>query len=532
MKFREATTLIFLPFLISCSTGGDRLAGNSTSTGNFQAAGRIVNHDGCPVRGVRIECTPGAADPWTARQPGWTTETDTSGRYVCADLPGGWIGIAAYDSASGLTRWRSDSLSPAGAPLDTVDTLAPSGTLRIALPPGTTGVLSLAGLTRTVSVDGSQEVEIRDIPAGWNGDVRLFQDAANSALIASGVDVKAGSIDSIGYTRRTAKLRVYLAGGLASGIGQVPLLLRLDSTWTGFGQSLPDGSDLRLATSDGAALPLTLADWNRGASQANLWTLVDSIPAPGDSLDLELSWGLPVPANAPSSAFAADRGWSAAWPLGDSGTTATERLGVFPGTLYKAARTPGVIGYASHFDGHLSHVAVPGTSTGALAMPQGGPYTLSCWVRLGSANSPRSIAGHGDFSSQLKFQKIFGGDTNVWLAADFHGTPTGGYYYGLGHADSAVWTHLAMTVSDTTTLLFVNGVRTSSRSGFDHVAEGRKDVDFAIGAAIDTLGAFGNVFQGDNEEVWVQSVARSPDWIRTVAGNQAIGARRPRWLGP
>lgn len=513
-----------LLFLGSCDDSS-RMAGNSANTGNAQATGRIFTPSGAPASGVWVECIPDSLFPWDERLPGWTSITDGAGSYVCTDLPWGRVGVAAHDPGTGLSRWRDDTLAPGrSSGKDAMDTLAAPGAVRVALPPGTSGTLYLSGLDIAVAVSGRQEITITDVPAGWAGEVRLARSVSTSSIVDSGLRVLPGRTDSAGYTRHSATLRVALAGKLDASVADLPLLVRIDSSWQGFAASLPDGSDLRLATTAGEALPLTVASWDRDTRVGVLWTLLDSLAAPGDSIDLVLSWGLPVPASAPAAAFSSSRGWIAAWPLGDAGATVFERLGAFPGTATSLSTAPGVASTASRFDGRVSKIVIPDSKTGALDLPEGGPYTMSCWARLDRFGTSRFVMGRGELGSGIKFQSTFDGDTNNWLAKDFRSSPAGGYYV-MSRADTAVWTHLAMTVSGTRVRLFVNGSRQVVDSGFDSDPVGRRAALFAIGAATDTLDGTSQHFSGDLSEAWVQGVARSADWIRLVAANQKPGGR-------
>ena len=500
------------------------VAGNSANTGNAQASGRIVTSSGAPVFGAWVECRPDSLTPWDPQLPGWSSLTDSTGRYLCTDLPYGPVGIAASEPGSALSHWHADTLSASSQPdSGTTDTLVLPGRLRVALPPGTIGTLYLTGLGITVPVHGEQELEISDVPAGWAGKARIARSVSIASTVDSGLHVLSGKTDSAGYTRRSTTIRVALAGGLKTALAQFPLLVRLDSSWQGFATSLPDGSDLRLSTTTGKALPLTVAAWDRGARTGSLWTTLDSLAVPGDSVDLVLGWGIPVPATSSAAAFASSSGWIAAWPLGDTGTTISDRLGSFPGTATSTSTTQGVISKASSFDGRLSRILIPGSSTGSLDVPEGGPYTWSCWVRLKDFGTSRFVMGRGEQGSNLKFQKTFGSDTNSWLAKDLRSSPAGGYYT-MAHADTAVWTHLAMTVSGTTVSLYVNGTREAIDSGFNIGGIGKRAELFAIGAATDTLGNTSQHFFGDLAEAWVQSATRSADWIRLVAANQKPGA--------
>jgi hypothetical protein len=429
--------------------------------------------------------------------------------------------VSALDPASGLGHWHSVLLAATGTDSVQVDTLAPSGSLCVALPPSTLGTLYLSGLGRYQSVQGESVVAFPDLPAGWTGAVRLASEATLSAFVDSG-HVRSAVADSTGFTRNSVVLDLPLAGGLDSTLHQVPLLVRLDSSWTGFPASLPDGSDLRLSLSDGTALPLTVAAWNRQARTGALWTLLDSLSAPGDSLRLVLSWGLPVPTATATSAFASADGWVAAWPLGDTTGTVLERLGDFPASATSTAAVAGPIGAASSFDGRLSQVLVPGSATGALDLPVGGPYTLSCWVRLADYGTSRFVMGRGENGYGLKFQKNFDTDTNTWFARDFRSSGASSYYTD-APADTATWTHLAVTVSDTVVTLYVNGTATHLNSGAIYNGQYKQSLPFAIGVAIDSTGTASEHFSGAISEVWVQDVLRGADWIRLTAANQQPG---------
>lgn len=512
--------------LTSCGEESDRVAGNSANTGNAQAVGRVVLPSGNPAPDVWVECRPDSLTPWDRGEPGWTSLTDSLGRYRCTDLPGGRVGIAVSDPGTGLSRWRDDTLaanetSSRAAP----DTLALPGKVRVALPPGTTGTLYFTGLNRTAAVRGDQELEIADVPAGWAGEVKFARSIANTSTIDSGIRVRSGQTDSAGYTRRSQTLRVPLAGGIASAVAQLPLLVRLDSTWSGFATSLPDGSDLRLATTGGKALPLTVATWDRAGRAGSVWTLLDSLAAPGDSVDLVLSWGLPVPSGTPASAFASSKGWIAAWPLGDTGSTVFDRVGAFPGTATMTSSVAGVVGKASLFDGRLSVIQVPSAAGSALDLPEGGPYTLSCWTRLADLGTSRYILGRASVNGfGLKFQKSLGTDTNNWLASDVRGSGTPSSWLTLAPADSARWTQVTVTVKDSVVAIYLDGVRKDVGKRSMTNGQYRSPGEFAIGAAIDTAGIFGQFYHGEISEVWIQGVVRSPEWIRLTAANQRIGA--------
>ncbi|MEN9353213.1 MAG: hypothetical protein RL318_538 [Fibrobacterota bacterium] len=512
--------------LISCAEGTS-VAGSSTSTGNAQATGVIRHPDGHPSVHAFVECRPNSLASWEPLDDAWTVRTDTNGRYRCTGLPEDQIGIHAIDPKSGRSHWhlihaRSGTIDSSGS-----DTLAAPGRLLVALAPATYGTLHLSGLGRHLPVHGESVIAFPDIPAGWRGVVRLASATNLFAVVDSG-HVHSGRTDSAGFTRNATLLSIPLPGGLKTTLKQVPILVRIDSTWNGFATSLPDGSDLRLSLAGGKPLPLTVASWDRAARTGALWTFLDSLSAPGDSLQVVLSSGLPVPSALAASGFSATNGWIAALPLGDTGTDVTERVGLQRSTPTALVPVPGVIGKASRFNGSSSKLVFTNSATGPLALPEGGPYTLSLWARLGSFNSSH-LLGNGRLGSHIGFQSNFGGQKNLWLAIDFQASPPG-RRFAMTSADSGSWTHLVMTTEGDSVRLFINGVQDAVTKGFDNSDDPKKITLFSLGASLDSLGVPSRFFKGDLAEVWVQSVARSADWIRLTAANQKPGnpAARPR----
>jgi hypothetical protein len=511
--------LLGLGLLCACGDPDTRIAGNAANTGNAQAAGRLTSPDGDPAPGVRVSCRPDTLAPRAPTRPEWNVLTKSDGTFLCTELPPGPTAVVAGSPGSGLTSWNSVVLRPDQTDSVPTDTLAPPGNLRIALPPGSTGTVVLSGLAIDTTVDGVTELVVSGIPARWTGSVRLVLEGAPPTTIGERLHVPPGGTDSAGFTRNSATLRLALPGRLAAPLLELPLLVRIDGSWDGFASALPDGSDLRLSRPDGRILPATIASWN----PAELWTLLDTLAPPGDSIDLVLSWGLPVPAPNPSP-FASNRGWLAAWPLGGTSSVVTDLAGSFPGTASSLGSAAGVVGTASVFDGRKGAIEIAGSETGALDFPAGGPYTLSCWARLDAPNTSRVVMGQGENDYFLKFQKDWSTPNN-WMAKDSRASPRGGFY-ALAPADSGRWTHLAMVVRDSTIQLFVDGRLSDSASLWDKDTTSKSQGPFRIGAASDATGAIVQRFQGLIDEAWVQSKARPPDWIRFVASNQDPFAKR------
>ena len=512
-------------FLWSCGDPDTRIAGNAANTGNAQAVGHLLAPDGSPARGVRVSCRPDTLLPREPVLPSWSDLTESDGSFRCTDLPPGPTAIVAEAPDRDLSSWSIVLLRADRTDSVPSDTLAPSGSIKIALPPGTTGTLVFSGLGIEASVDGAGELLVPAIPARWTGSVRLVREGAPPKTIGERLHVPPGGVDSAGFTRKSATLRLPLPGGLATSLLELPLLVRLDDSWDGFAASLPDGSDLRLSLPDGRPLPSTLASWDPASRTAALWTLLDTLATPGDSVDLVLSWGLPAPSPAPSP-FARNRGWLAAWPLGDTSSSVADLVGSLPGTATSVGSSAGVVGNASAFDGRKGSIDIEGSDAGALDFAVGGPYTLSCWARLDAMNTSRIVMGQGENDYFLKFQKDWSTQDN-WMAKESRTTPPGGFY-ALAPADSGRWTHLAMVVRDSTVQIFVDGRLSDSASLWDKDAVAKSAGLFRIGAGSDSTGAINQRFQGSIDEAWVQSKARSTDWIRFTMENQKPSAKPAR----
>lgn len=530
MSFQEARiplVILLAATLLSCGKE-DRVTGNGTYVGNGLTTGRVLLPTGQPAPNAWVECLPLEWEPWDAREKGWTSLTDSNGTWRCTDLPEGSFGVTLYDPGTGLSRWHRDEIIGESSARDRLDTLVPPGRLRIALPAHENGLLRFEGLSRTVALEDDAEILVEDLPSGWQGRIFLSPTTRVSRLIDSSPTVRPGVLDSAGFFRGSSLLRVSLPGGLTAPLERMPLLVRLDSAWPGFSQVRPDGSDLRLSTVSGKELPLTLAAWDPVGRIASFWTLLDSLQPPGDSVDVRLSWGVPPQAPSPRSVFQAGLGWVAAWPLGDTGAVALDRLGTHHGTAVGLGSAPGPISRASRFDGSRSLLRIAGSKGGALDPAEGAATTITCWARLDRyVDHLGQVAGRGEFGGRLYYKHRHGeADSNLWMVKDHRGQGVGGAPYHLAKADTGRWTHLAMTVDGDSVALYVDGIRQTRMTGFDDSPVGRRATDFTIGAALDTAGNLEAPFPGDIAEVWYQSVSRPPEWIRFVAANQAATSPR------
>lgn len=529
--------------LQACSSAATDLAGNSANTGNAQASGVVRDSRGVPAPAAIVRCRPESFLPWDAVRGEWNSTTDSSGRWTCRDLPGGRIGIEAADPRAATGFWRSwpeDSGASARG-----DTLAPPGALLVSSLPGTEGTLLLPGTSIAMPflVPATGLIEIPSVPAGWRGALLVY--TGNSGLspdtLARGLHVPAGGRDSVAFTRTTTRLRLPLGPVRSQDLLDVPLLLRLDSSHLEFSRSPLRGRDLHVRRASGKELPVRVASWDSAAARAELWVRLDTLEAGPDSLDLLVDCGQPMVAGADSSVFTAGASWVGAWGLEETTGTVRDAVQGLDGTPHQVYTAPGVVGRSLHFVGVSgSHVRMAGSASGPLALPVGGPWTYSTWVRLGSLATSRHVMGMGERARFLKFQKSWTtrpvGDTvakvdsNLWMGKEMSASATDpGGHFVTAAADTGRWTHLALVVRDSVLALYVDGIARDSGSHWDPDADARDPSrDFLLGATLDSSGAVSQPFLGEIDEAWVMSVARPSEWIRLQAWNQRLEAPRAR----
>ena len=76
----------------------------------------------------------------------------------------------------------------------------------------------------------------------------------------------------------------------AAVVKAFPLLVRLDKDFFDFAQAKPDGADIRLSASDGAALPYQIEQWDAAKGTASIWVRIPVIKGNARQT-ITLHWG-------------------------------------------------------------------------------------------------------------------------------------------------------------------------------------------------------------------------------------------------
>jgi len=182
------------------------------------------------------------------------------------------------------------------------------------------------------------------------------------------------------------KLDTTAAGAnIASDVAKYPLALVLRADNFDFTQAAPDGSDVRVTTADGTALPLAIESWDATAKLGVLWVKVG---VKGNAMQtLLLSWGnaAATPIADSHAVFDANDGFLGVWHLSESGSTSAG--------AYKDATATG-----ADLTG-LNVSADSTTATGRLGKALSLSHAKNQWLRLdGAKNSAFDVFTHVTYS--------------------------------------------------------------------------------------------------------------------------------------
>jgi hypothetical protein len=516
------------------TAGGSEIGNPSQITVTGQA---VYESSGIPVAGadVRIRSRNFCKDTTRAALTKQffsqqNSITDRDGRFVFDSVDTGDYIIEVNDGKSNAVAIPCAVHGASTVKALPVETIRPTASVSgVVVADGYVGSVyaQIVGLDRVVRVDSSSGMFIvRDAPPG-SFDIQIVSSSPAYEPVRVGqVTLVSGAtthVDTIRLKRfsgwshvRQIILNTSSAGANVSDpVVDFPVLIRLTPVVFDFTQVQADGGDLRFAKPDSTPLPFEIEMWDRFTETAAIWVRVDTVYGNDSTQSILMFWGNPGVESASNGAavFARDNGYVGVWHLDDLCRDATANR--YNGLNYGADDVAGIIGRAKRFDGGDS-IRIDGL----LGQPAG--LTLSGWVMTDT-----TIA-----SGQ---EMVTLGDA-VFLRADevVGGYGTGGYVHrytrngdtafmkvttGMNVAQTG-WRHLAFTFDSAayTASLYIDGepVRIDN-SGYA--------IDYTGVGSNTFIGAHGNGkrqynSRGSIDEVRVDRVVRSPEWIRLCFMNQ------------
>lgn len=283
---------------------------------------------------------------------------------------------------------------------------------------------------------------------------------------------------------------------ISGAVGRTLVLVRLHSGNFGFSDSLDNGADLRFtAADDKTPLPFHIEKYDAQNQIATVWVSVPNLNG-GEKQDIHLYYGNKNAPVGQDVAGSFDADYAAVYHFTDgpgqpvSDATANKNNSqAAPAGINDAA----IIARGARFPGNAPLVIADSPS---LAIPAGGGFTMSAWVKPDQLGPQAVIYSRGGISVTL----VAGVPTVAAGSAQLKASAA------LKQGD---WSHLAVSADGKTVRIYVNGVEAGAASAALPAQAG------AI-----TLGAG---FVGEIDELRLSKVGRSPAAILVDAKNEGAG---------
>ncbi len=395
------------------------------------------------------------------------------------------------------------------------------------------GATSLTGMSDGDACDGQAEVLADAVfaPADMETDAigpraaQIF-DAANNPALTS-----AGTIHGF-LSKMVCRFDTTPDGAdVPNDVMNFPLLLRLTDPAI-IDAVQPDADDIRFIDKSGIPLKYHVERWDQALDRAEVWVLVPQVDgnSTGDYITMYYDDVMPgtVPdGQDPAGVFDVANGFAGVWHLADGVAPATiddvtvnGNDGANVGSVNDLA---GIIGLARSFDGAAAHI-LQATSP---SLNITGQLTLSAWVRPDNGEfatdyriiSKKAVADGYELviNTQDETIKLLAGGPDTALA-DMSAS---------GDVLDTGWHYMGATINGTTAELFLDGLVAPSDGTVDALQAGGTDLVFG---ASPTPAYF---FDGAIDEIRVEHLQRSPEWIKLCYENQRLAQRLIKfWFDP
>ena len=273
-----------------------------------------------------------------------------------------------------------------------------------------------------------------------------------------------------------------------------PVLVRLSGNWFAFDEAMPEGGDLRFASSDGVPLAYQIDRWDAAAGTAAVWVRVPDIKGNARQ-EIRMFWGN-ADAESESSGpavFNRANGYLSVWHMNDP---VRDEVGTVESTDLDTTVSPGVIGAGRHFAGGKGIFCGDRITNYPFASS---PHTTEAWVRAGKMNTTVVQWGNlGGVTMRLLSTPSRVGVTNN--KTNVQGTSV---------LPESEWIQVAYAYDGQNDRIYVNG-------NFDMPAPTSSTIEVFTPVRMQ----IGNGFLGEMDELRVSNEARSADWMKLQYENQ------------
>ena len=293
-----------------------------------------------------------------------------------------------------------------------------------------------------------------------------------------------------------------------------PMALRAGEngfTYDGFATS--DGSDLRVKDADGNLLPYEIERWDP-SGYSIVWVKLPSI---SPAAAVTLSWG------DASAAASADGVWDDdflhVFHFGDDVKKNSSSWN-YTTTQTAANRVNGVVGQGHTWKGDKGNSAHRITATGLNIKEKtngASTFTISCWVKDGASSIESYICRLGK-SSQLCLLYNYDRIANPHLV-ELYGPSNAFRTNSKILLPDTDWHHVAYTYDGANLIKYLDGaVYGTNKVTATVAAFAETSHDIYIGGA----GGNNNPMEGSVDELRLEKIVRSADWIKACASTPAL----------
>jgi hypothetical protein len=357
--------------------------------------------------------------------------------------------------------------------------------------------------------------------ADWNKLSFENQKAANS-LVNIGLG---GNITSTPYSawaeHRTITLNTKASGANVSGnVANFPVLIRLTAAEAPImAAAKAGGADLRFSRTDNTPpFPYHIESWDTsaGGTGAAIWVKLDTVKGNDSLQSFRMHWGNPAASDSsrPAVVFDTANGYVGVWHMNGTGNETDATVNGNTATAVGApASAAGIIGKGRSFARASSqHFTVANHASLNWTTPA---LTLSAWIKgndwEGSSRIFQKGLGTDGNSAQYGMRE----NSNDQLAIELNGVHTATSSASVPAAGT--WALVHARYNGATRQVYLNGVQILTSNYTANITTNTDALN--IGRRPDGT----NFFNGVMDELRVQNVARSTDWMRLEHENQKLG---------
>lgn len=521
---------LVLPVLLAgavffaCST--TETAGNSAEIGNPEFAG-LLTVEGSPAVAALVRCVPEGFDAFLDTLPAaFQTITDSVGNFSFDSIPSGSFAIeAAHDSSATLLL----DLGLSGSDSAYVGELAQAGAVRVGASKYADGdTLHVAVLGTTIArlvVVEFGEIYLDSLPAMLLERVQI---EGVEVVFDEPLEVKSGEVAVADSLAMVANFKFPLENAeLADSLLSFPMALRLAAGDLDF-ELFESMTGAWTASRGGVELPISNLLLDYDSELLTFWVLLDSLNL-ADTLTLTFTEG-----GEQSSDNVFQKNYVAIWHFDEGVDSVADASGNgFIGTAENVTEVSGSVGKAFYYDGSSSHVAIEGTSSGALNISFTKSMSVSVWVRLDALDESRRVFGKGLSQYHLKYEYPVGWQYERFTEDDEGNSLRYVYVQEDTLAEAGEWAMITVVQNDTTFKLYVNDELSDTVASVDvsdvaYDESGDLEIGRFVNAAKDSTGEY---FVGAIDELSVVRIQLSEERIRAMYLNQRPSGYWPTLSG-